>query len=263
MKISLFLHELRRRNPLLYGVGYGYLILFALLLVLFFVDQRSVLGINTWIKPMKFALSIAIYLWTFGWYLYYLPNSGRTIKVISWGIVISMLVEILCIVVQASRGVRSHFNFDSASDALIFAFMGIFITINTLFILYTFILFLLKKPDLHPAYLLSLRLGLLIFILASAVGGIIIGHGAHTIGPADGGAGLPFVNWSREGGDLRIAHFIGMHALQVIPFLGHRFSQGAFSSMIKPRLAVIITAFIYTGLFAFLFLQAMSGLPLI
>lgn len=259
MKISSFYHELVSRNKLLTYVGLAHLLLFIIFLGLSLVDARTVLGINTWIKPMKFALSIWIYLWTIGWYLYYLPNSHRSVKVVSWGIAIAMMIEMICIGMQAGRGVRSHFNNATVFDGIIFSIMGSFIMLNTLFLIYITILFFLKKPSLSPAYLWAIRTGLLLLLFSSAVGGMMIGNNAHSVGIADGGAGLPFVNWSTEGGDLRIAHFIGIHGLQAIPFFAFLLEKYEIH---RQKIWTALFALFYVGITGFLFWQAMEGSPL-
>ena len=43
------------------------------------VDDTTIMGINAWIKPIKFLISVAIYSWTMGWLLYYL-NEPQKVK---------------------------------------------------------------------------------------------------------------------------------------------------------------------------------------
>jgi hypothetical protein len=74
-------------------------------------------------------------------------------------------------------------------------------------------------PQLPDYYVWGIRLGMLLFVIFSFQGFAMGSRLTHTIGAADGGKGIPFFNWSITAGDLRIAHFIGMHALQVIPII--------------------------------------------
>ncbi len=260
MKISSFYLELVSRNKLLAYVGLAHLLLFIIFLLLSFVDTRTVLGINTWIKPMKFALSIWIYLWTLGWYLYYLPNSRRPVKVVSWGVAVSMIVEMLCIGLQAGRGIRSHFNVSTAFDGIVFGMMGNFIMLNTLLLIYITILFFIKKPAISPTYLRAIRTGLMLLLFSSAVGGMMISNLGHSVGVADGGSGLPFVNWSTEGGDLRIAHFIGIHGLQAIPLFAFLLERYGIN---RQKIWTGMFVLLYVGVTGFLFWQAMEGRPLV
>ena len=154
MKISEFLIHIRRENRLLYFAGLVNLILFGCCLLLFLFDDRQLMGINIWIKPMKFTLSVSIYLWTFAWLLQYLTNK-RKVTFISIGVFLTMAIEISLILLQASRGVQSHFNVVTALDGMIFATMGIFIAINSLLNGYVLILFFTKEVSLEPIMLMA------------------------------------------------------------------------------------------------------------
>ena len=258
-----FFHELDRRSRVLSVTGWIHLALAAVFLVLLPLDSRLVIGINPWIKPLKFAISIAIYVWTMAWFLGYLRLPGWGKRVLSWGISICMLAESVCILIQATRGTTSHYNVSTALDATIFSIMGAMIANNTILALAVLICFLKTKPELPEPYLLGIRAGLILFLLASAVGGIMIQHKSHSVGVTDGGAGLPFVNWSTQGGDLRAAHFLGLHALQLIPIMGFLISRQKRWPDAKKTALVLVFAGTYTALFSFLYFEAMRGVPVL
>ena len=130
-----FFSELNRRDRVLAILGWFFLVLFAAGLVASFLDSRTVMGLNTWIKPMKFSLSLAIYVWTVAWFIGYFKNRPRrAITLIRWGVTLSLLLEVGLIFFQAARGTTSHFNVSTAFDGIIFGLMGNMIAIDVVLI---------------------------------------------------------------------------------------------------------------------------------
>jgi hypothetical protein len=253
--MTRFLQELRTRNAILYYYG-GLNLLAALVCVIMtFVDDTQVLGINAWIKPMKFFISIAIFSWTMGWLMAYLDKQ-RKVKAFSVMVVIVMSFEMFVIVWQAANGRLSHFNISNSFYALLFSLMGVAITILAVWTAYIGYLFFRQRQfNIPAAYLWGIRLGIVLFVIFSFEGGFMAAQLSHTVGAPDGSAGLPVVNWSRQYGDLRIAHFIGMHALQVLPLAGYYVFR-------KPG-AIILFGTLYFVVAAALFVMALNGMPLI
>jgi hypothetical protein len=255
--------ELVQRNRALAWLGLVHFALLLCLIVLIVVDDRQVTGLNRWIKPGKFAASVGIYAWTLAWYLGYLKGNPTSVRVIGRGVASLMYVEISCVLMQASRGVASHFNNSTPLDRIVFALMGLLIIVNTLFAVYTLLVFCVGRVELPSPYLWGIRLGLLIFILTSLEGFAMVRRSAHTVGLPDGGPGLPIVNWSTAGGDLRVAHFFGLHALQLIPLTGYFLSKRGRTPLLAPAGWTAAVALAYALVIVAFFLQALHGQPIV
>jgi hypothetical protein len=219
--------ELYRRDGVLAVAGGLHLVLLAGALLVGALDERTVLGVNVWVKPSKFAVSIVIYLWTLAWLMAYIPGPGWCKRFVRWGSTVAMFAEIACIAGQAVRGVTSHYNQATQFDANVFTVMGLFILFNTLIEVLLLGLFFRRHVTLPRAYLWGIRMGLVGTLFSAVVGGLMIANGAHTVGASDGGPGLWLVNWSTEAGDLRVAHALGLHALQMLPLVGYGLSRVA------------------------------------
>lgn len=249
-----FITELKQRNPLLFWFGLFNILVGIICLVLMQTDGLQVLNVNRWLKPMKFYLSVGIMILTMGWLLYYLDDLKK-IKRFSWWLVITMFFENGLILLQAIRGTTSHFNTKAVFDNVTFSLMGIFILIFTIVCIRICISFFRQKQfAISDAYLWGIRLGLLFFILFSLEGGIMLSLMKHTVGSSDGSPGLPLMNWSKEYGDLRIAHFAGIHSLQVLPLIGFYIA--------KTKKQIIILSLIYFLFVLALLVQGLMGVPL-
>ncbi len=268
-------------NPLLTLVGLAMVFTLLGTLIGLVVDHRGITGAPAWLKPTKFAISVGVYSFTLLWMLGFVKGHRRLVSLVANVTAIGFIVEMAIIVGQVIRGTSSHFNFTTPLDGTLFAIMGIFITLVWVVTLVAAVLLLIQgMPD--PVFAWSLRLGILLSIVGMAVaflmtqptaiqlaalhdGGHLSYIGAHSVGVPDGGPGLPLLGWSTVGGDLRIPHFIGLHALQVLPFVGWLLAllcPGLLRT--SHRLALLWTfGLSYLGLIALLTWQALRGQSII
>jgi hypothetical protein len=241
------------------------------------LDPRSVLGAPVWLKPAKFALSIAIYCLTLAWAFRHLPAYPRTRHIVGRLSALVFAIEMLIISVQAARGTISHFNVGTPLDGALFTIMGLGIVTQTLASVAVAVA-LWRQTFADRALGWALRLGLTITIVGASVGGIMsrptaqqlrnmqAGRpsvaGAHTVGAPDGGPGLRLTGWSREHGDLRVSHFMGLHALQALPLLALSARRRRWSEPRRVRLILLASAS-YVSLLGILLWQALRGQPLL
>ncbi len=236
------------------------LALFALVAMPF--DKRKILGINPWIKPLKFDLSILIFFVTIAAILTGFEGYAIARTWIAAAIAISLSAENLLISLQSFRGVRSHMNQDTPLDSTIWGAMGVGLGVFVLAAVALLALAFIGHLKWPVAVTWGVRLGLLLFLAGSAEGQPMVINGGHTIGAPDGVPGLPFLNWSKAFGDLRVAHFFGVHSLQAFPLLGLLISQTSLSQHFQVG-GVVAGSAVYAAIVWLMYRQAMAGRPLL
>jgi hypothetical protein len=240
------------------------------------VDRRVITGAPASLKPAKFALSTMIAAWSFAFCIASTRIWPRVTRALDIALAAGLAIEIALIDMQAARGTTSHFNVATPLDGAVWAVMGVSILCIWLaMLLLTVVLF--RQPYASPAWGWSLRLGMVLALIGTGSGGLMTvpnsqqlaeAHvsgrlptvGAHTVGAPDGGPGLPVTGWSADHGDLRVAHFLGMHGLQVVPLLawwiGRRRIAGDERAQVKLIFAIAAS---YLALFGLILWQAFRG----
>jgi hypothetical protein len=266
-----------RRNPPLVALVLAMLAVAAVALLGLVVDPRVITGAPAWMKPLKFAVSIAFYGATLLWILTFIPDRPRLVAAISWGVFLGLGIEMALIVMQVLRDTTSHFNVATSFDAAVFTTMGA--VIAGIWLLTAAVALVLGRRRFAESPIVwGVRLGLIAGLVGMAVAFLMTQPtadqaaqlaatgssaivGAHAVGVADGGPGLPVVGWSTVGGDLRVAHFLGLHALQILPLLGlalARFGPAWLPMRDRSRL-VGIAAACWIALTLLLTWQALRG----
>lgn len=247
------------------------------------VDDRVLAGAPIWAKPFKFAVSFVAYALSLAWMLTLTDRGRRAGRRAGTVVALASLGEMVIITGQVIRGKRSHFNVATPFDAALFQVMGATVVVLWAGTLVIAVL-LLRARIADRASALAVRAGVLLALAGAGIGFLMTRPtpeqraadrrgaadvvGAHAVGVPDGGPSMPFTGWSTTGGDLRVPHFVGMHALQVLPLfllvlvaLAPRMPR-LRDARVRLRLTWVATG-AYGGLVALVLWQALRGQALV
>jgi hypothetical protein len=249
-----FISQLKYRNETLFYFGLICFLMSIAFLILTKFTTTQVFGVNAWYKPFKFAFSTFLFSWAIAWYCYYLPNFNVTL--FNWTVIVLLGFEIVYIAFQASRGQLSHFNLSTPVYSVLYSLMAMAATLVTLYTAYVGILFFKNSfPELPTYYVWAIRFGILIFVVFSFEGFAMGSTLNHSVGALNDNSNWFIVGWSKTVGDLRVSHFIGMHALQVLPILSYY--------LLKNTKWTVALSVLYFILALLTLIQALQGKPLI
>lgn len=183
------------------------------------LDVRTIADLNPWIKPLKFSASLALYLLTLSWFAYLLPDrirQDRRFRIYVMVVLSCIALEMLWIAGAAFVGTTSHFNVSTPFWAASYTLMGLAaVTLTSASLVWGWIIWRNQRGRFSRLVAASL---VMTFVLTLPTAGYLSAHGSHFVGTAmsDAGGLWPF-GWSREIGDLRVAHFFATHTMQIVP----------------------------------------------
>lgn len=268
------LGTLWRTSPPLTFVGVLMIVVAAASWVGVLVDGRIITGAPAWLKPFKFAVSTAVYSLTLAWIFSHLTGWPRVRRVVGWTTAIVFVLEVAIIDMQAWRGTTSHFNVSTPFNAALFFVMGGAIMLQTI-ISVAVAVALWRQSFADRTLGWALRLGMTLTIAGALIGPLMTRptqaqiararagermtiSGAHSVGGLDGGPGVPVTGWSREYGDLRVPHFIGLHAIQALALMAIGLRRWRRPESVRVRVTLAAAAS-YASLFLLLLWTALRG----
>ena len=248
-----FIQQLKYRNETLFYFGVVCLLFSILFLILSKTTTTEVYGVNAWYKPFKFAFSTFLFACAMAWYCFYLPDFN--IKAFNWAVILLLGFEIFYIALQAGRGQLSHYNVSTPVYSALFSLMALAASAVTIYTGYVgFLFFKHSFPELPDYYVWSIRLAIILFVIFSFEGFAMGSRLSHSVGALNDNSNWFILGWSKTVGDLRVSHFIGMHALQVLPLLSYY--------LLKNTKWTVAVSILYGLLALATLVQALQGRPL-
>jgi hypothetical protein len=226
----------------------------------------AIQGVHPALKPLKFAVSIAVFLPTMGLVLARLSVAPQTRALLAWLFASTMVVEMVIIVAQALRGTTSHFNAKGRRNAASWSLM-VWAIVAASAGLFAVAVLASARPlvgsegrELDPLMAAAWRAGLWLLALSPVSGFAMGSRMRHSVGGDDGGPGLPIVNWSVSHGDLRVAHFFSLHAVQVLPLLAWALLRASVAPAVRVGILAVVAAALVVACAGTL-AQALAGRP--
>ena len=273
-RVAALFASLWRSSPPLTAVGTLMFLVAIASAVGTFVDPRIITGVPAWLKPFKFAISASIYSFTLAWVFGWLSDWPRVRRMVGWTTAIVFVLEVSIIDTQAWRGTTSHFNSSTTLDRTLFIIMGSAIILQTI-VSVAVAVALWRQSFADRSLGWALRLGMTLTMIGALTGGLMTRPtstqleaaragapmtttGAHTVGAPDGGPGIPLTAWSSTHGDLRVPHFIGLHALQALALVAVGLRRWRRNAAARVKAVLAVTAS-YAALFVLLLREALQG----
>lgn len=263
--LTAWFAEVQRRQPLLASVAFVFVLALIPVLIAQQIDPRLVNGINVWIKPAKFLLSLALYYLTLAWFFGLLSPEARRNRAARYVVVapiVAGVLEMVWLIAAAMHGVPAHFNVGDPvwRTAYQLGGVGSLVLVSAMAVQGTLIA-RDRSAVAHPAYRRAVVLGSWLAAVATLlVAGYLASRSGHWVGgPQTDANALPIVGWARQGGDLRPAHFLALHLQQLLPLAGWLIAR---SGMARPLRAVHAVAALSVLAVAAVFVQALLGVPL-
>lgn len=213
-----WLHESLERQRALTLFGLAMLAAMLPLLALHGLDDRTLRGVGVWVKPLKFLASTGVFALTTAWFVGLLPPARRhdaVVRVVVATLIGTASFENAYITWQAALGEASHYNFADRFHVAMYQLMGaaaVLLTLTQPLLAWHIVRH--ARADIEPLWRRAVVLGLVLTFALGAGAGAMLGP----IQPP-AGSGLPLLGWHALG-DLRPAHFLGLHAQQLVPLIG-------------------------------------------
>ncbi len=254
---AAWLAEAMRRHR---GLTIGALLIWAAMvpaLIALGLDERTVREVNVWVKPLKFMSSIGLFWLTTAWFIGLLPEAQRrhtSIRALAAVAIGAGAFEIIYITIQAALGQASHFNGDSDFHGVMYILMGVgAMAMTATQPVLAWRIARHSRAGISPVWRASVVMGLVLtFVLGAGAGDLL-----SSVQPPSG-TGLPVVGWHLSGGDLRPAHFVGIHAQQLIPLFGAVLAI-AGANQRRSWLWLWLFAALYTALWAWAMSTGLNG----